>query len=76
MYCVYSRSTSPSAELRQRKRVERREQLAAQVRDMKKRQHEAEKWQQLKRSLYKPVVIGVGVLIVGGGVLAYAYFRA
>ncbi|GLV33905.1 Protein tyrosine phosphatase 61F [Carabus blaptoides fortunei] len=44
------RSTSPSAELRQRKRVERREQLAAQVRDMKKRQHDAEKWQQLKRA--------------------------
>jgi len=39
---------SPS-QLRQRKRTERNEQLAAQVRDMKRRQQSNEQWRQLKR---------------------------
>ncbi|XP_022904340.1 tyrosine-protein phosphatase non-receptor type 61F isoform X2 [Onthophagus taurus] len=43
------KTTSPDAELRHRKRKERKEQLAAQVRDMKRRQQSLEKWTKLKR---------------------------
>jgi hypothetical protein len=38
-----------SAELRHRKRMEQREKLEAQVRDMKRRQQANEQWTQLKR---------------------------
>lgn len=68
-------SISPDAELRHRKRTERKEQLAAQVREMKRRQQANEHWTQLKRSLFKPVVI-TGALVIGGGILAYLYFKS
>ncbi|KAK4877212.1 hypothetical protein RN001_009718 [Aquatica leii] len=42
-------SLSPQAELRQRKRIERKEHLAERVRDMKRRQMANEQWTQLKR---------------------------
>lgn len=59
--------------MRHRKRMERKEQMEAQVRDMKRRQKMNEQWTQLKRSLYIPLLIG-GTLIFGGG-LIYFYFR-
>lgn len=61
--------------MRHRKRLERNEMIAAQVRDMKRRQQANEQWTQLKRSLFKPVVI-TSVLAIGGGILAYLYYRA
>ncbi|XP_015607014.1 tyrosine-protein phosphatase non-receptor type 2 isoform X2 [Cephus cinctus] len=64
-------------ELRQRN-LERKERLAAQVREMKRRQKQTEEWQKLKRSLFKPLSIGIGAAIVGGGVIAlcsYLYMR-
>ncbi|XP_043248342.1 tyrosine-protein phosphatase non-receptor type 1 isoform X1 [Colletes gigas] len=64
-------------EVRQRNR-EKKERLAAQVREMKRRQKETEEWQKLKRSLFKPLSIGIGAAIVGGGILAicgYLYTR-
>ncbi|KAF5276486.1 hypothetical protein FQA39_LY06555 [Lamprigera yunnana] len=66
-------SLSPQAELRQRKRIERKEQLSERVRDMKRRQMANEQWTQLKRSLFKPLAIA-GVLAVGGGILAFYTF--
>ncbi|CAL7935819.1 unnamed protein product [Xylocopa violacea] len=57
---------------------EKKERLAAQVREMKRRQKETEEWQKLKRSLFKPLSIGIGAAIVGGGILAicgYLYMR-
>jgi tyrosine-protein phosphatase non-receptor type 1 len=63
-----------SAELRHRKRMEQREKLEAQVRDMKRRQQANEQWTQLKRSLYKPLFIA-GTLVLGGGLVAYLYFK-
>ncbi|XP_014608533.1 PREDICTED: tyrosine-protein phosphatase non-receptor type 2 isoform X3 [Polistes canadensis] len=71
--------SSPDAksELRQRN-LDKKERLAAQVREMKRRQKEVEEWQKLKRSLFKPLTIGIGAAIVGGGVLAlvgYLYMR-
>ncbi|XP_043286116.1 tyrosine-protein phosphatase non-receptor type 2 isoform X2 [Venturia canescens] len=71
--------SSPDAknELR-RRHQEKKERLAAQVRDMKRRQQQSEEWQKLKRSLFKPVTIGIGTAILGGGVIAlcgYLYMR-
>ncbi|XP_076171406.1 tyrosine-protein phosphatase non-receptor type 2-like isoform X1 [Ptiloglossa arizonensis] len=71
--------SSPDAknEVRQRNK-EKKERLAAQVREMKRRQKETEEWQKLKRSLFKPLSIGIGAAIVGGGILAicgYLYMR-
>ncbi|XP_071875153.1 tyrosine-protein phosphatase non-receptor type 2-like isoform X2 [Bombus fervidus] len=57
---------------------EKKERLAAQVREMKRRQKETEEWQKLKRSLFKPLTIGIGAAIVGGGIIAicgYWYMR-
>lgn len=57
---------------------EKKERLAAQVREMKRRQKETEEWQKLKRSLFKPLTIGIGAAIVGGGIIAicgYLYMR-
>ncbi|XP_012254209.2 tyrosine-protein phosphatase non-receptor type 2 isoform X2 [Athalia rosae] len=77
------KATSPSSnpdtknQLRQRN-LEKKERLAAQVREMKRRQKQTEEWQQLKRSLFKPLSIGIGAAIVGGGVIAfcgYLYLR-
>ncbi|CAH0546901.1 unnamed protein product [Brassicogethes aeneus] len=69
----YSNSISPT-ELRHRNRVERKEQTETQLRDMKRRQQINEQWTQLKRSLFIPFVIG-GSLILGGGLIAYFYFK-
>lgn len=66
---------SPEAELRQRKRVERKELLAERVRDMKRRQMANEQWTQLKRSLFKSLAIA-GAFALGGGILVYFYFKS
>ncbi|GLH07311.1 Tyrosine-protein phosphatase non-receptor type 61F [Gryllus bimaculatus] len=65
--------------LRQRKqeeRRERRERLASQVREMKRKQEESESWQKWKKSIFTPLNLGVGVgiLLIGGGVMAYVYY--
>ena len=55
--------------------MEKKEKLAAQVREMKRRQKQTEEWQKLKRSLFSPLSLGIGAAIVGGSVLAfYGYF--
>ncbi|XP_017775945.1 PREDICTED: tyrosine-protein phosphatase non-receptor type 61F-like isoform X2 [Nicrophorus vespilloides] len=46
---INNRCASPSAELRQRNRIERKTKLSDQVRDMKRRQQANEQWTQLKR---------------------------
>ncbi|XP_015127199.1 tyrosine-protein phosphatase non-receptor type 1 isoform X3 [Diachasma alloeum] len=51
-------SSHPNNELRHRNQ-EKRERLATQVRDMKRRQKETEDWQNFKRSLFNPVTIGI-----------------
>ncbi|XP_076649662.1 tyrosine-protein phosphatase non-receptor type 2 isoform X2 [Halictus rubicundus] len=77
-----SPSFSPDTknEVRQRRlrHKEKKERLAAYVREIKRRQKETEEWQKLKRSLFKPLSIGIGAAIVGGGILAicgYLYMR-
>jgi hypothetical protein len=62
---------SEASLLRRRKREERRERTTEQVRDIKRKQREAEEWQEMKRSLFQPVNIGVGILILGGSILLY-----
>ncbi|XP_076242447.1 tyrosine-protein phosphatase non-receptor type 2-like isoform X2 [Calliopsis andreniformis] len=76
---TFSPPSSPDtkSEVRQRNK-EKNERLAAQVREMKRRQKETEEWQKLKRSLFKPLSIGIGAAIVGGGIIAicgYLYMR-
>ncbi|EZA58596.1 tyrosine-protein phosphatase non-receptor type 2 isoform X1 [Ooceraea biroi] len=70
-----SSNSDVKGELRRRNR-EKNERLAAQVREMKRRQQETEEWQKLKRSLFKPLTIGIGIGIGAGIVLcAYLYMR-
>ncbi|XP_050301110.1 tyrosine-protein phosphatase non-receptor type 2 isoform X2 [Anthonomus grandis grandis] len=66
---------SNSAEIRHRRRVERKNQLEKQVRDMKRRQQSTEQWQQLKRSLYVPLLVGGAAILLGGGLAAYFYIN-
>lgn len=56
-----------------RRNREKNERLAAQVREMKRRQKETEEWQKLKRSLFTPLTIGIGIGI-GGGIVALYYY--
>lgn len=65
---------SSSYEIRHRNRVIRKETMEAKVKDMKRRQHINEQWTQLKRSLYIPLLAG-GALLLGGGLLAYVYYK-
>lgn len=72
-----SSSNDSKNELRHRHQ-EKKDRLTAQVREMKRRQKQTEDWQKLKRSLFKPVTIGIGTVIIGGGVVAicsYLYSR-
>ncbi|GLH07310.1 Tyrosine-protein phosphatase non-receptor type 2 [Gryllus bimaculatus] len=61
---------------KQEERRERRERLASQVREMKRKQEESESWQKWKKSIFTPLNLGVGVgiLLIGGGVMAYVYY--
>ncbi|KAH0946984.1 hypothetical protein HN011_006727 [Eciton burchellii] len=73
---VSSSNSDAKGELRRRNR-EKKERLASQVREMKRRQQETEEWQKLKRSLFKPLTIGIGIGIGAGIVLcAYLYMRS
>lgn len=77
MSLTFTFSAYRKNELR-RRRMEKKERLDAQVREMKRRQKESEDWQKLKRSLFSPLSLGLGAAIVGGGVLAiygYLYLR-
>ncbi|XP_045463538.1 tyrosine-protein phosphatase non-receptor type 61F isoform X1 [Harmonia axyridis] len=62
------------ARARQRFRQEKKDKMEAKVREMKRRQQVNEHWTQLKRSLYKPLLLA-GTLAMGGGILAYFYLR-
>lgn len=73
MLLIFCFSTLSPVELRQRHREERRKHIEEQVRDMKRRQQENEQWTQLKRSLYKPVIIGS--LAIGAGLIAYIILK-
>nr|XP_023013201.1 tyrosine-protein phosphatase non-receptor type 61F isoform X1 [Leptinotarsa decemlineata]XP_023013203.1 tyrosine-protein phosphatase non-receptor type 61F isoform X1 [Leptinotarsa decemlineata] len=65
---------SSSYEVRQRNRAQRKGTMESQVRDMKRRQQINEQWTRLKRSLYLPLVVG-GSLLLGGGLIAYIYYK-
>lgn len=73
IYNVVIRVFSAS-ELRHRRRVERKQKMVTQVRDMKRRQQANEHWQQRKRSLYVPWAVG-GAVLIGGALVAYLYFK-
>jgi hypothetical protein len=47
--------------------------LNDQVKEIKRKQQEAESWQELKKSLLQPLRLGVGVLLLGGG--AFLYYK-
>ncbi|XP_058809203.1 tyrosine-protein phosphatase non-receptor type 2 [Phymastichus coffea] len=57
-----------------RRRLEKKERMEAQVRDMKRRQKESEDWQKFKRSIFSPLSLGLVAAIVGG-ICGYLYFR-
>lgn len=67
-----------SVRRRREERVEKNERLATQVRDMKRRQRDCENWQKFKRSLCKPLTIGICIGIGGGIILGgyYLYMRS
>ncbi|KAL6267830.1 hypothetical protein P5V15_000902 [Pogonomyrmex californicus] len=65
-------NSDAKGELRRRK-TEKIERLATQVREMKRRQKEMEEWQKFKRSLFNPCKICFGIGI-GGGIIAICYY--
>ncbi|XP_032682035.1 tyrosine-protein phosphatase non-receptor type 2-like isoform X1 [Odontomachus brunneus] len=70
--------TIDSVRRRREERAEKNERLATQVRDMKRRQRDCENWQKFKRSLCKPLTIGICIGIGGGIILGgyYLYMRS
>lgn len=62
------------AELRRRRREERLAGMTQLLQEMKRKQAKSERQNNLRRSLFKPfnIGIGLGVLLIGGG-LAYWY---
>ncbi|XP_077264577.1 tyrosine-protein phosphatase non-receptor type 1 isoform X1 [Temnothorax americanus] len=56
-----------------RRKTEKKERLATQVREMKRRQKEMEERQKFKRSLFYPLKISLGIGI-GGGIIAICYY--
>ena len=63
--------------LRERKRLERKERMTQQVQEIKRKQQAAESWQQLKRSILQHLTIGIGVgVLLLGGAIAYSYFTS
>ncbi|XP_063372916.1 tyrosine-protein phosphatase non-receptor type 61F-like [Cydia amplana] len=62
-------SVEPGAELRRRRTRE----LAERVSAIKRRARDAERWHDLKRSLYKPLTITFGVILAG--IVIYAYVK-
>lgn len=62
--------------MRQRQTAtEKQKKTAERVAEMKRKQKAAESWARLKRSLFNPISlsIGIGALVVGG-VVAFSYF--
>ncbi|XP_011163430.1 tyrosine-protein phosphatase non-receptor type 1 isoform X2 [Solenopsis invicta] len=68
-----SPSNSDAKEEVRRRKMEKNERLATQVREMKRRQKEMEEWQNFKRSLFNPLKISLGIGI-GGGIIAICYY--
>jgi len=63
--------------LRERKRLERKERMTQQVQEIKRKQQAAESWQRLKRSILQHLTIGIGVgVLLLGGAIAYSYFTS
>jgi len=63
--------------LRERKRLERKERMTQQVQEIKRKQQAAESWQHLKRSILQHLTIGIGVgVLLLGGAIAYSYFTS
>ncbi|XP_011881025.1 PREDICTED: tyrosine-protein phosphatase non-receptor type 1 isoform X2 [Vollenhovia emeryi] len=65
-------NSDAKGEVRRRK-AEKNERLATQVREMKRRQKEMEERQKFKRSLFYPLKISLGIGI-GGGIIAICYY--
>lgn len=60
--------------LRERKREEANKKTAETVSEMKRKQEEHEKWRRVKRSLFKPVSLGLGAILLGGAALAIYFY--
>ncbi|KYM95493.1 PREDICTED: tyrosine-protein phosphatase non-receptor type 1 isoform X1 [Cyphomyrmex costatus] len=65
-------NSDAKGEVRRRK-MEKNERLATQIREMKRRRKEMEEWQKFKRSLFTPLNISLGIGI-GGGIIAICYY--
>lgn len=56
-----------------RKRAVTRAALSERIQQIKRKQREAERWNSIKRSLYKPVAVTFGIIICSA--LAYFYIK-
>ena len=61
--------------IRRRNRADRQKKTAEQIERMKKKQREMEDWKERPKSL-KPILIGLGLTVVFGGLLFYNYYWA
>ncbi|XP_012528069.1 tyrosine-protein phosphatase non-receptor type 1 isoform X2 [Monomorium pharaonis] len=68
-----SPSHSDAKEEVRRRKMEKNERLATQVREMKRKQKKTEEWQNFKRSLFNPITISLGIGL-GGGIIAICYY--
>lgn len=76
MFCVllFNFSSSEATELRRRKRQERQTAIEERVREIKRRQHDAEEAPKKRRSLMIRIAAGLGVVVGLVCVFAYAKF--
>ena len=63
-------------ERRKSERTERNERMRETLKGMKRKQKQADEWQQLKRSIFQPMNIGLAILVLGGGALVYSYYSS
>ncbi|KAJ1523748.1 hypothetical protein ONE63_001581 [Megalurothrips usitatus] len=75
---VLSESLFSDDGVRHRKpdRAERNERMQEKLITMKRKQMQAEEWQQFKRSIFQPMNIGLAILVLGGGALVYSYYAS
>lgn len=69
-----TRSSIDAPELRRRKRNERQAAMEERIREIKRRQHDAEEAPKKRRSLMIRIAAGVGVIVGLACVIAYTRF--
>lgn len=76
VHCCTCYSDDGLRERRKAERADRNERMKEKLQGMKRKQKQADDWQQLKRSIFQPMNIGLAILVLGGGALVYSYYAS